>query len=102
MTANQRHTQTAEPCQKRPEVTGEGKAPRVFTIDKQTAKDICAVRRAQHIIDAIELGDEWGKFKPPDSANVDYLKNGSMLPPFRCDLVAKWTAIADKQTFGIG
>lgn len=74
-----------------------------YTIDKQTAKDICAVRRAQHNIDKIELSQTedyrfWrGGFKPPDSPDIAYLKNGTMLPPFRCDIVAKWAAVAEKQ-----
>ncbi len=71
---------------------------KTYTIDKQTAKLIAQVRRAQHDIDAIELADEFrGKFRPPDSVNVAYLKNGVMLPPFRCDIVERWTQIADRQ-----
>jgi hypothetical protein len=82
------HTQTA---------TGGGNnAPRKFIIEKQTAKDICAIRKAQNTIDRFELDDGFG-FKPPDSANIAYLKNGTMLPPFRCDIVARWSALAHKQ-----
>ncbi len=73
---------------------------KTYIIDKQTAKLIAQVRRAQHDIDAIELADEFrGKFRPPDSVNVAYLKNGVMFPPFRCDLVEKWCAIADRQQY---
>lgn len=65
-----------------------------YVLDKQTAKDIFAIRRAQNTIDRIELDDG---YKPPDSPNVAYLLNGSMLPPFRCDIVAKWATLADRQ-----
>lgn len=67
-----------------------------WILRKQTAKDIYAIRRAQNTIDRIELDDGYG-YKPPDSPNVAYLLNGSMLPPFRCDIVAKWAGIADRQ-----
>src|SRR5947209_2679773 len=76
-----------------------------FTIEKQTAKDICAVRKAQNAIDRFELAtsDDWLQYRPsrgytpPDSPNIAYLQNGTMLPPFRCDIVSRWVALADKQ-----
>lgn len=67
-----------------------------WILEKQTAKDIFAIRKAQHAIDKIELDDGYG-YKPPDSPNVAYLLNGSMLPPFRCDIVSRWASIADRQ-----
>ncbi len=76
---------------------------KTYKIDKQTAKAIAAVRRAQHDIDKIELSDtddyryHRGGFKPPDSPSIAYLKNGTMLPPFRCDIVERWTQIAENQ-----